>query len=143
MPLQICILRLLRDQNKIGTAFGVWRAFNNSGSTIIDIAFGVLQDGTEGGGYDRVLKLAMGLKGWAFVLGLTYIFVDWKFLRSGMTLTRTKRQEEEDRIAASGTESEENLTKREVKPWVTRVGLALLGAMLVTAWVLFFKYLAT
>lgn len=143
MPLQICIPLLLRDQNKIGTAFGVWRAFNNSGSTIIDIAFGVLQDATEGKGYDRVLKLAIGLKTWAFVLGVTYILVDWKFLGSGMTLTRSKRQAEEEKIEASGTKDEENLTKREVKPWVTRLGLVLLGAMLVTAWVLFFKYLAT
>ncbi len=45
MPLQICIPLLVADQNKIGTAFGIWRAFNNSGSTIVDIVFGVLQDG--------------------------------------------------------------------------------------------------
>lgn len=45
MPLQVCIPLLVADQNKIGTAFGVWRAFNNSGSTIVDIIFGVLQDG--------------------------------------------------------------------------------------------------
>lgn len=44
MPLQICIPLLVADQAKIGTAFGVWRAFNNSGSTIMEIAFGVLQD---------------------------------------------------------------------------------------------------
>jgi MFS family permease len=141
MPLQICIPLLLRDQNKIGTAFGVWRAFNNSGSTIIDIAFGVLQDGTEGKGYDRVLKLAMGLKAWAFVLGVTYIFVDWKFLGSGMTLTRAAREEAEERIKQEGREAEDNLTKREVKKCVTALGLVLLPAMLITAWVLFFKYL--
>ena len=35
MPLQICIPLLVGDQGKIGTAFGVWRAFNNSGSTIV------------------------------------------------------------------------------------------------------------
>ena len=45
MPLQICIPLLVADQNKLGTAFGIWRAFNNSGSTIVDIVFGVLQDG--------------------------------------------------------------------------------------------------
>lgn len=142
MPLQICIPLLLRDQSKIGTAFGVWRAFNNSGSTIMDIAFGVLQDDTPGKGYDRVLKLAVGLKAWAFVLGCIYLFVDWKFLGSGLTLTRRKRDAEEERIRIAGTEAEENLTKREVKKWVTTTGLCLLGAMLVSAWVLFFKYLA-
>lgn len=35
MPLQICIPLLVADQSKLGTAFGVWRAFNNSGSTIV------------------------------------------------------------------------------------------------------------
>ena len=35
MPLQICIPLLVADQAKLGTAFGVWRAFNNSGSTIV------------------------------------------------------------------------------------------------------------
>lgn len=45
MPLQVCIPLLVADQNKLGTAFGIWRAFNNSGSTIIDIVFGVIQDG--------------------------------------------------------------------------------------------------
>jgi MFS family permease len=143
MPLQICIPLLLRDQNKIGTAFGVWRAFNNSGSTIIDIAFGVLQDGTEGGGYDRVLKLAMGIKAWAFVLGIIYLLVDWKYLGLGMTMTRKKRNAAEEKVIMEGRVDEDGLTKREVKNWVTIVGLTLLGMMLVTAWVLFFQYLAT
>lgn len=35
MPLQICIPLLVADKSKLGTAFGVWRAFNNSGSTIV------------------------------------------------------------------------------------------------------------
>jgi hypothetical protein len=142
MPLQICIPLLLRDQNKIGTAFGVWRAFNNSGSTIIEIAFGVLQDATPGKGYDRVLKLAIGLKAWAFALGIMYLIVDWNYLGSGLTMTRKKRQAAEDEIRLEGRESEDNLTKRGVKKWVTAVGIVLLGAMLVCAWALFFKDLA-
>jgi MFS transporter len=43
MPLQICIPLLVADQAKIGTAFGVWRAFNNSGSTIVSA---VLEEGS-------------------------------------------------------------------------------------------------
>lgn len=35
MPLQICIPLLVSDQAKLGTAFGIWRAFNNAGSTIV------------------------------------------------------------------------------------------------------------
>lgn len=37
MPLQICIPLLVADQSKLGTAFGLWRAFNNSGSTIVSL----------------------------------------------------------------------------------------------------------
>ena len=55
MPLQICIPLLVADQNKLGTAFGVWRAFNNSGSTIVDIVFGVLQDGKSTPAFSLVL----------------------------------------------------------------------------------------
>lgn len=38
MPLQICIPLLVNDQSKLGTAFGLWRAFNNSGSTIVSLS---------------------------------------------------------------------------------------------------------
>ncbi|GAB7333705.1 hypothetical protein MBLNU13_g05246t2 [Cladosporium sp. NU13] len=61
---------------KLGTAFGLWRAFNNSGSTIMDVVFGALQDDTADMGYDKVLKLSIGLKAWAFALGLFYILID-------------------------------------------------------------------
>lgn len=53
MPLQICIPLLLRDQNKIGTAFGVWRAFNNSGSTIMDTRSGYCK-------MKRLMKVMIG-----------------------------------------------------------------------------------
>ena len=55
MPLQICIPLLVADQNKLGTAFGIWRAFNNSGSTVVDIVFCVLQDG-EPNSHFRLFK---------------------------------------------------------------------------------------
>lgn len=57
-------------------------------------------------------------------------------------MIRRKRQLAEERFRVEGREAEDNLTKRGVKKWVTMTGLSLLGAMLVTARVLFFKYLA-
>jgi hypothetical protein len=44
MPLQVCIPLLVGDQAKIGTAFGVWRAFNNSGSTLVSTFLSVRAD---------------------------------------------------------------------------------------------------
>lgn len=35
MPLNVSIPLLVADQDKLGTAYGVWRCFNNSGATIV------------------------------------------------------------------------------------------------------------
>ncbi|PSN64738.1 MFS general substrate transporter [Corynespora cassiicola Philippines] len=138
MPLQICIPLLVADQNKLGTAFGIWRAFNNSGSTIVDIVFGVLQDDTEGNAYTRVLLFAIGIKALAFFLGLTYIFVDYKFLGKGMTMTLKQREAREKKIVNPKSDP---LTKREHLRGVTYSGLGLLTSIIITAWVVFIKYL--
>lgn len=139
MPLQICIPLLLRDQSKIGTAFGVWRAFNNAGSTIMDIAFGLLQDDSENMGYDKVLKLTIGIKAWAFVLGITYILIDYKKLGKGMTMTRKQRERRESEIV---DEMLDPLTRRNTNRAVTIAALASLLAIIITAWVLFITHLA-
>lgn len=138
MPLQICIPLLVADQNKLGTAFGIWRAFNNSGSTIVDIVFGVLQDDTEDNAYTRVLSFAIGVKSLAFLLGLTYIFVDYKALGKGMTMTRKAREKREAQIEKPETDP---LTKRESFKSVTYAGLGLLASIIITAWVVFIRYL--
>ncbi|CAN8103341.1 unnamed protein product [Discula destructiva] len=138
MPLQICIPLLVADQAKLGTAFGLWRAFNNSGSTIMDVVFGVLQDGTENQGYSKVLTVAIAIKVVAFVAGLSYIFVDYKYLGKGMTMTRKQRQAREAAIVDPATDP---LTKREVKGWFTALTFVLLVGIVVAAWAVFMVYL--
>ncbi|KAF5539797.1 major facilitator superfamily transporter [Fusarium napiforme] len=138
MPLQIFIPLLVADQAKIGTAFGVWRAFNNSGSTIMDVVFGVLQDGTQDNGYYKVLLVAIGIKAWAFVLGVSYIIVDYKLLGKGMTMTRVQREAIEVTIEDRDANP---LTRRRSKPWFTALTFGLLVAMVASAWVVFLRYL--
>ncbi|KAF4837236.1 Major facilitator superfamily domain-containing protein 1 [Colletotrichum tropicale] len=138
MPLQICIPLLVADQAKIGTAFGVWRAFNNSGSTIMDVVFGVLQDSTEGNGYSKVLIVAIAIKAWAFVLGLSYIFIDYKFLGKGMTMTRKQREARESQIVDKEADP---LTRRTSKKWFTTLTSGLLLAIIASAWAVFVRYL--
>ncbi|KAM0569858.1 hypothetical protein D7B24_003384 [Verticillium nonalfalfae] len=138
MPLQICIPLLVADQAKIGTAFGVWRAFNNSGSTIMDVVFGVLQDGTDGGGYNRVLLVAIGIKAWAFVLGISYIIVDYKLLGKGMTMTRRSREAAEALVVDRDLDP---LTKRTSKGWFTALTFGFLVSIIVSAWAVFLRYL--
>lgn len=63
--LQICIPFLTADQSKLVTTFRIWRAFNNSGGTIM----GTLCSNTK----------------------LSYIFINWKYaLTSSRKILRTR-----------------------------------------------------
>lgn len=106
-----------------------------------DVSFGRIQDRTPGRGYDRVLKLTIGIKAWAFALGIGYILVDKIYLGSGLTMTRKKRNVAESRIPAEDKPFHP-LLRRVPVPWVTCSCLVLLAAFVVTAWVLFFMGLA-
>jgi len=89
-----------------------------------------------------VLKLTIGLKAWAFALGIGYILVDKVYLGSGLTMTRKRR----DAIEASIPKADKPrhpLLKRKPVAWVTYTCLALLAGFVVTAWVLFFLGLAS
>ena len=88
--------------------------------------------------YDRVLKFAMAVKAVAFALGVSYIIVDYKFLGKGMTMTRKQRESVEETIVE---QSDHPLTKRRVVRKVTYAGLGLLVSIVITAWVVFVKYL--
>ncbi|KAF7557483.1 hypothetical protein G7Z17_g725 [Cylindrodendrum hubeiense] len=122
MPLQICIPLLVADQAKIGTAFGM------------DVVFGALQDDTDGGGYEKVLLVAIGIKAWAFFLALSYIFVDFRFLGKGMTMTLKQREAREAEIVDRDADP---LTKRTSKPWFTIMTFGLLIAIIASAWAVF------
>lgn len=104
----------------------------------MDVVFGVLQDDTEGNGYSRVLTVAIAIKAWAFVLGISYILIDYKWLGKGMTMTRKQRQAREAAVVDPTTDP---LTKREVKPWFTAVTFALLVGIVAAAWTVFLVYL--
>ncbi|KAF7551906.1 hypothetical protein G7Z17_g4684 [Cylindrodendrum hubeiense] len=138
LPLQICFPLLVRDQNRLGTAYGVWRAFNNANSTITDVVYGLLQDGTKNMGYSKVLLMAIGIKSWGFVLGLIYIIIDFKYIGKSLTLTRKRREAREADIIDPNSDP---LTRRTPVKWVTIVTLCLLVAVVATAWTLFIRYL--
>lgn len=93
---------------------------------------------TKDNAYTRVLLFAMGVKALAFILGLTYICVDYKALGKGMTMTLKQREARERSIADPENDP---LTNRKVIRTVTYSGLALLGSIIITAWVVFVKYL--
>lgn len=107
-----------------------------------DVSYGRIQDRTPGRGYDRVLKLTIGLKAWAFALGIGYILVDKFYLGSGLTMTRRKRDVVESMIPKEARPNHPLLRRVPIR-WVTYSCLALLAAFVVTAWVLFFMGLAS
>ncbi|KAM0752326.1 MFS general substrate transporter [Meredithblackwellia eburnea MCA 4105] len=135
-PFQITIPLLLRDQDKLGTAFGVWRCFNNSGGTIMGIVYGIVQDRTDNMAYTNVLVIGIAFKAFAFFLGLFYMFVDYKHLGGGMAMGEKQRLALEDQIKDPESDP---LTRRTAKNWVTYVGLGLLFSMMVTAWTIFIR----
>lgn len=106
--------------------------------TQMDVVFGVLQDGTEDQGYHKVLLVAIGIKAWAFLLGLAYIIVDYKALGKGMTMTRRQR---EARVAQIVDRDTDPLTRRSTKKWFTTLTFTLLAAIVASAWAVFLRYL--
>lgn len=107
-----------------------------------EVTFGKLQDSTPGGGYFRVLNLAIGLKVLAFFIALIYIFIDYRYLGKGLTMTRHQRDMAEQQIVAESRTQTDPLTKRFPVRNVTICGIIMLAALLITAWVLFFMGLA-
>ena len=109
---------------------------------IEDVSYGRIQDRTPGKGYDRVLKLTIAIKAWAFALGVGYALIDKIYLGSGLTMTRKHRDEVESTIPKEERQ-DHPLLRRIPVPWVTYSCLALLAGFVVTAWTLFFLGLAS
>jgi len=108
----------------------------------MDVVFGALQDDTADMSYDKVLRLSIGLKAWAFALGLFYIVIDARFLGKGTTMTRAQRQAVETEIVVAGTPlGQHPLTRRETKLWMNIATGCLLAGMVVSSWALFTRYL--
>lgn len=89
-------------------------------------------------GYTKVLLFAIGIKSWGFVLGVLYIILDFKKLGKGMTMTRHQR---ETRLKAITDPVNDPLTRRVPNKYITIAALSMLVALIVVAWVMFFKYL--
>jgi hypothetical protein len=86
--------------------------------------------------------LTIGLKSWAFALGIGYILLDKFYLGDGLTMTRKRRDAVEGSIPKDERPNHP-LFKRQPIRWVTYSSLALLFAFVITAWVLFFMGLAS
>lgn len=78
LPFLASIPLMVPNQVELGLVFGIWKVFNNSGSVIVDMIAGRLQDITPGNTYERVIAFFVAVKGLEFALGLFYGVLDRK-----------------------------------------------------------------
>ncbi|KAH8898638.1 MFS general substrate transporter [Thozetella sp. PMI_491] len=134
LPFLASIPLIVPSQVQLGLVFGIWKAFNNSGSVVVDMIAGRLQDITPGGTYERVIAFFVAVKGLEFCLGLFYGVLDRRYLSGILTMSEKKRVDME----REGT-LQDPIGRKPAKVFTT-VGIALLSSLVVIAWVLFIKY---
>ena len=80
LPFIASIPLMVPNQLELGLALGIWKAFNNSGSVIVDMIAGRLQDITLGNTYERVVAFFVVVKAIEFCLGLFHGFLDRRYV---------------------------------------------------------------
>ncbi|KAH6970942.1 major facilitator superfamily domain-containing protein [Ilyonectria sp. MPI-CAGE-AT-0026] len=134
LPFLASIPLMVPNQTELGLVFGIWKAFNNSGSVVVDMIAGRLQDVTPGGTYERVVAFFVACKTLEFCLGLFYGVLDRKYLGSILSISEKKRKELEQ-----DGKINETIGHKPGKVF-TIAGLSLLCCLVVIAWVLFILY---
>lgn len=139
IPFIASIPLLVPSQAIIGTAFGVWKAFNSAGSTIMNVATGAIQDLSRDRGsrqYDNVFFLLIALKGIDVIFGFLYGFLDKRYFGCVMTMT------EKQRVRAEAVESPNDRTQglRGPRRFWTILGGSIAVAIIATAYVLYIYY---
>jgi MFS-type transporter involved in bile tolerance (Atg22 family) len=76
LPFIASIPLMVPSQLELGLVFGIWKAFNNCGSVIVDMIAGRLQDITPGKTYERVIAFFIAWKALEFCLGMFYGILD-------------------------------------------------------------------
>ncbi|KAI0170281.1 major facilitator superfamily domain-containing protein [Pestalotiopsis sp. NC0098] len=134
IPFLVSIPLVVTSQAELGLVFGIWKAFNNSGTVVVDMIAGRLQDITPGGTYERVITFFVAVKGLEFCLGMFYGVFDRRYLSGVLSMSEKKRMS-----AEANNELGEPLGRKPSKLF-TVVGMSLLCAIIIVAWVLFIKY---
>ncbi|KAH7311536.1 major facilitator superfamily domain-containing protein [Stachybotrys elegans] len=134
LPFLASIPLMVPSQVELGLVFGIWKSFNNSGSVVVDMIAGRLQDITPGGTYERVIAFFVAVKAIEFCLGLFYGVLDRRYLSGILTMSEKKRL-----VAEQNGSLPEPIGRRPSKVF-TRVGFTLACSLIITAWVLFILY---
>lgn len=139
LPFYGSIPIIVQSQTSIATAFGVWKAFNSNGSTIMDIATGAIQDRSVRRGvnqYDYVFAFMIAIKGYDILLVIGYHLIDrYKF--SGI-LNMSEKQRV--RLQLSETQEQSQSGLRKPIRSITCAAIALFASLFVTAYVVFIVF---
>ncbi|KAF4126952.1 Major Facilitator Superfamily [Geosmithia morbida] len=134
IPFVASIPLMVPRQVELGLVFGIWKAFNNSGSVIMDMVSGRIQDITPGKTYERVVAFFVVVKGLEFCLGLFYGLLDRRYLGGILSMSEKKRMmlEEEGKL--------QEPVGRKPHRIFTIVGISIAASMIIVGWVLFIRY---
>ncbi|KAJ7234159.1 major facilitator superfamily domain-containing protein [Mycena rebaudengoi] len=89
----ICLLPLLSpEQTNMDMIFGIWKAFNNAGSVVVDMVASTIQDHTPHETYEGVLYFFISMKALEFFLGGFYGLLDRRYLGSVLTIGEPRKE---------------------------------------------------
>lgn len=140
LPFIASIPLLVPNQANLGLAFGIWKAFNNAGSVIMDVSSGAIQDYTPTGRdtYNNVIYFLIAMKTIDVFIGVGYAYLDKKAFGGVLKRNEAEQRAAEEGEAESGNDKTAALRKA-IKT-VTLVGVAVMAALIVVAWVLYLTY---
>ncbi|PKI85607.1 hypothetical protein MVES_000001, partial [Malassezia vespertilionis] len=110
LPFSSTIPLMVHKQTSVGTAFGIWTAFYQAGSVIVNVASGALQDrrlaheGSRERQYTDMFYFLIAVKCFDVVLGFFYHALDKHCFGEVMTLNNQRRIDKE----SSETHGERN-----------------------------------
>lgn len=139
----ITSIGMILPSEYIGTGLGIYKASNNIGTAILDVAIGVIQDKTANQSYAKVMLVFIILASVGFVLICALWFNQFYFYGNLLEVRRSKRVKRMEEI--NGKELEytsrglDPYTDTAIKPLSYPIVAFFLAALL-SAWVLFFVY---
>ncbi|ORX34136.1 major facilitator superfamily domain-containing protein [Kockovaella imperatae] len=102
LPFLASIPILVGDDALLGTAFGVWKAFQNTNSVLLEVAAGAIQDRSQDNSYNNVIYLIVAIKCLEVILGPVYDVLDGRWLGHSLRMPEKKRIRFRTDIKAQG-----------------------------------------
>ncbi|WOO82110.1 Major facilitator superfamily domain-containing protein 1 [Vanrija pseudolonga] len=127
---------LVGNDRLIGTAFGVWKSFQNCNTLILEVAAGAIQDRTKNQEYYNVIYFLIAIKSIETLLGPLYDYLDGKWLGHSL------RRPEKVRVAIRKEAIEKGIEYEgwRISRWTRRAVLTQLSCMIIAGWTLYIVY---